>query len=372
MSDYIPLALRYRPTRFDQILGQDVLVRTLTNAIETNRVHHAFLFFGPTGCGKTSGGRVLAASLNCKNGPTTKPCGTCENCVSIIAGTSTDVIELDAASNTGIEDIRELKEDARYSPVNSRYKIFIIDEVQGLSGKAEEAMLKLLEEPPANVKVILLTTDKHKLKHTVIARCQDYRFHMLPWNLIAAHLKEVCQTENVTADVEALRLIAKHAQGHMRDALQHLERVMLYAKDEPITTDMASLALGVVDDQLYFDLVECVTNRKFADGVRAIQKILTSGKNVDATLASLLEHLHTLLLIRLCDNTAGLLILSEEEKKKYLHQSQLTKPELLDDMIGYVVNIHEGLYYNVNPQVLLEQFLLKSIKSHFRLSAKSD
>jgi DNA polymerase-3 subunit gamma/tau len=370
MTDYIPLTLKYRPKKLADLIGQDVLRKTLLNAIDQGKVHHSYLLYGPYGCGKTSTARIIAASLNCEKGITSKPCGKCANCAAIFVGESIDVLEMDAASNRGINEIRGLQELAKYGPTNGRYKIFIIDEAHQLTGDAAEAMLKVLEEPPPNIKFILCTTERHKLKDTVLSRCQDFKVKTLPWNLIAAHVKDICQKEAIEADVEAIKVIAKTARGHMRDALKNLDTVVMYAGGTSITKETANTSLGEIDEELFFTLFDCIIERKYADGARCIQDMLLNGQNIESTLGSLTDHLRCMLLIRLCDSTSGLLLLSDEEKKRYLHQAQQLSPDAVDEMIKCLVENYRGLFFNVSPQILLEQWLLNAIRSNVKNPSK--
>jgi DNA polymerase-3 subunit gamma/tau len=367
--EYTPLSVKYRPRKLEDLVGQPVLVRTLSNAIKAQRVHHAFLFVGCYGCGKTTAARVLAASLNCEKGETLEPCGTCDNCVGIMEGKNADVVELDAPSNGGVEHIRDIRTEASYRAVNSKYKIFIIDECHALSKPAVEAMLKVLEEPPEYVKFILCTTERAKVKPTILTRCQCFKFSLLPWGQIGSNLKKICIAENVSIEDDALKVIAKEANGHMRDGLQNLDMVIAYAGGgKPVTVQSAREALGAADAGLYFQLVDHVLQKSFSGGIRTIQTLLLGGSNVETVVAGLMDHLRTLLVIAACDSTAGIISLSEDEKKKFLHQRQLMKPKLIDDMITNLVAIHRGLFYNVSPTVLFEQFLLKSILAYSALS----
>ncbi len=369
MSTFVPLSEKYRPRTFAELVGQDVLTRTITNDIKNKRVPHAIMLCGPSGVGKTTTGRIIAASLNCEKGQTVDPCGTCQNCVDILEGRSADVTEIDAASHGQIENIRDLKVEAAYRAVGSKYRIFIIDECQGITPKGFDAMLKLLEEPPEDCKFILCTTERQKMKHTVIARCSDFNLNLLPWNLIAAHLKTICQKESIQINDDALKAVSKHADGHMRDALKHLDSVLSYAGSDKITGEIAHAALGTADDNLYFDLVNAVINKSFSSGVKTIQQVLLTGQNASAVVNGILNHLRTLMVISICENTSGIICLTEEEKKRFVHQRQLMKPSVIADMILSLIVAHRGLFYSVSPQVLLEHFLFESIKSHHKQTA---
>jgi DNA polymerase-3 subunit gamma/tau len=367
---YQPLQLKYRPKKIEDLVGQEGFSRTFTNSVKSGRIRPAYLFYGPKGTGKTSSARIVAASINCEKGPTITPCGECRNCVDIVKGKSPDVIELDGGDNRSIEDARDIKKEAQHYPINSRYKVFIIDEAHDLTKEAMEALLKTLEEPPENVVFVLCTTEASKLKGTILSRCQDFRFNKLPWNLIAAHLKAVCNVEKVQIDNDTVRVIAKRADGHMRDALKHLDTVITYCGDEPITAALASTALGVVPESLYFDMMDCVIQKKFVEGSLVAQKMVTSGQNMDQVLSGLIDHLRVLLVTKTAEMTgedySGLVTLTEEEKKCFQLQRQLMKLEGIDDMMDALLLIHRGLFYNTGPQILFERYLLKAIKAHHR------
>jgi DNA polymerase-3 subunit gamma/tau len=379
MSDYIPLDLKHRPRKLEDLVGVPVLTRTLTNAIKAKRLRNTFLFIGAYGCGKTSAARVLAACLNNPGGESATP-KACARTDAIIAGKSidaesnaTDVIEMDGASTRGIDDIKDIRKEASYHPTSGKYKIFIIDEVHGLTPQAFESFLKLLEEPPSYCKFFLCTTEANKLKPTILSRCQSFNFSTLPWNAIAAHLKGVCQKEGLTIEDGALKLISKFADGHIRDSLKHLDSVVMYAGEGvPLTTEAARDALGVSDQTTLFELIDAVITKNAALGMKLIQTMIANGQTIGGNVNMLLDHLRTLLVIGVSENTAGLVYLTEEEKVQFKHQRGLMKLGLIDDMINNLISIHRGLYYSVNPQVLLEQFLLRSIKTHHRLSQTTE
>src|SRR3984957_12397816 len=252
---YTVLARRYRSTTFDEVIGQDHVAQTLKKAIESGRVAHAYLFCGTRGVGKTSMARILAKALNCESsdGPTATPCNKCNSCLAIARGEDLDVIEIDAASNRGIDNIRDLISNAQYRPAHSRFKIYIIDEVHGLSKDAFNALLKVLEEPPGHVKFILATTEPEKVLPTILSRCQRYDFRNIGAREIAGHLGEICKKEKIKADEDALMLLAKAGAGSMRDALSLLDR-MLSAGEKHLDMELVEKLLGLPKSQLIFDL----------------------------------------------------------------------------------------------------------------------
>ena len=257
---YLVLARKYRPQRFSELVGQNHVARTLTNAIEGDRVHHAFLFTGARGVGKTSAARILAKALSCTkgDGPTANPCGECEACQEIAGGRSLDVVEIDGASNTGVDDVRTLREGARYMPAKGRLKIYIIDEVHMLSTSAFNALLKTLEEPPPHVVFVFATTEAHKIPTTILSRCQRYDFKLIPTAELATHLTGILSAEKIAHDPKALLLVARQAAGSVRDGLSLLDQVIAYVGDGRLTAEVVSEVLGIADRSLLVDLARAV------------------------------------------------------------------------------------------------------------------
>jgi DNA polymerase-3 subunit gamma/tau len=305
---YTVLARRYRSGTFDEVVGQNHIAQTLKKAIASGRIAHAYLFCGTRGTGKTSTARILAKALNCetgKNGPVTEPCGKCESCLGIARGDDIDVIEIDAASNTGVDNIRELIENSQYRPARSRFKVYIIDEVHMLSKSAFNALLKTLEEPPSHVKFILATTEPEKVLATILSRCQRYDFRNIPTREIAAHLASICKQEKIQADEEALFLVAKAGAGSMRDALSLLDR-LLSLGEKHLSSDMIEGLLGLPKSQLLFELADAIGRGDVKAALAQTDAMIQSGLSVDAFLASLIDHLRNLLILRACGNDSNL------------------------------------------------------------------
>lgn len=291
---YVALYRRWRPQDFDALVGQVPVKTALANALESGRIAHAYLFAGPRGTGKTSTARILAKALNCDNGPTAHPCGSCINCERITAGSSMDVFEIDAASNRGIEEIKALREQMAFAPVNGRYKIYIIDEVHMLTTEAFNALLKTLEEPPAHVIFILATTDPHKIPATIHSRCQRFDFRRVTVDEIAEHLAMVAEKSSIKAQKDALRLIAIQAEGGMRDALSLLDQCAVMS--EEITVAVVREVLGIVGREALRALVTSVGRQDVAAALEQINFLLEQGKDVKQVLTEFTEYLRALLM----------------------------------------------------------------------------
>ena len=297
---HLPLALKYRPATFADVIGQEHVTRTLSNALERGRTAHAYLFAGPRGSGKTTTARLLAKALNCDRGVTGEPCGECENCVAIAAGRSLDVIEIDAASNRGIDDIKELREAVKYAPAQGRYKVYIVDEVHQLSKDAFNALLKTLEEPPRGVVFVLATTEPHKILPTILSRCQRFDFRPIPLDAIRKRLADIARLEGFALDERAEFAIAKKADGSLRDALSLLDQVVAFGGD---SIDLATLRrlIGVPDEERYLELTEVLAAGDAAASMRFVRELRAGGYDLESFYAGLLEHLRDCLLFAVGD-----------------------------------------------------------------------
>lgn len=291
---YVALYRQWRPQDFDALVGQKAVKTTLKNALASGKIAHAYLFSGPRGTGKTSMARILAKALNCEQGPTAEPCGQCGNCQRIVQGTSLDVIEIDAASNTSVDNIRDLREQVAFTPAESRYKVYIIDEVHMLSTGAFNALLKTLEEPPAHAVFILATTDPQKVPATIQSRCQRFEFRRVTVDEIAEHLAMVAAGSGIEADADALRLIAIQAEGGMRDALSLLDQCGVMAKRVTVAT--VREVLGIVGREALHELTEAIGRRKLPQALATLNLLLEQGKDVKQVLTELIEYLRALVL----------------------------------------------------------------------------
>lgn len=294
MMAYVALYRQWRPQDFDALVGQKAVKTTLKNALASGKIAHAYLFSGPRGTGKTSMARILAKALNCEQGPTAEPCGQCGNCQRIVQGTSLDVIEIDAASNTSVDNIRDLREQVAFTPAESRYKVYIIDEVHMLSTGAFNALLKTLEEPPAHAVFILATTDPQKVPATIQSRCQRFEFRRVTVDEIAEHLAMVAAGSGIEADADALRLIAIQAEGGMRDALSLLDQCGVMAKRVTVAT--VREVLGIVGREALHELTEAIGRRQLPQALATLNLLLEQGKDVKQVLTELIEYLRALVL----------------------------------------------------------------------------
>lgn len=295
MSDtYQALARKWRPQTFDDVVAQPQVTTTLKNALSSGRIHHAYLFCGPRGTGKTTTARILAKALNCEKGPTAEPCNECNACKSITNGSNLDVLEIDAASNTGVDQIRDLRDSTMYVPAQSRFKIYIIDEVHRLSTSAKDALLKTLEEPPAAVKFIFATTEAHEVPQTVRSRSLRLDFHLLSQDDLRKHLLNIARNEKIEVEAGAIDVIATEAAGSVRDSLSLLDQVSAYAGGK-ISTELATEALGLVDSQILFAFTDAVAQGDPAATLDAVSAVARAGRDYQQFARQLSEHLKRLL-----------------------------------------------------------------------------
>lgn len=325
---YIALSRKWRPQRFDEVVGQAHVVRTLQNALRTNRVHHAYLFSGPRGVGKTTMARLFAKALNCTQREDVEPCNACESCVAIQAGHSLDVVEMDAASNNSVDDIRELRENVKLATVSSRYRVFIVDEAHMLSTAAWNAFLKTLEEPPPHVVFIFASTEKNRFPSTILSRCQQFEFHRMAYEEVVARLRQLLASESFQMDEEGLALVAQQSEGCLRDAQSLLEQLIAYG-DGSATVEDVSRMLGYGSAYTLARLTDALVQRNVRDALDATKDLVDQGADLPQCLRFLVNHFHRLLRIKVDPALADTLEASPSRIAEFRKQAERISLERL-------------------------------------------
>ncbi len=350
---YLVYALKYRPQTFEDVVAQEHVIKTLQNSIKNDRVGSAYLFCGPRGTGKTTTARILAKCLNCIDGPTPEPCGECPACIEIAAGSSLDVLEIDAASNTGVDDIRQLRENVRYMPTSGNKRIYIIDEVHRLSGAAFDALLKTLEEPPPHVIFIFATTEPTKVPETILSRTQRFNFKRVSADDLANHLKNIAKKDNVELSLNAANLLARKADGSVRDSLSLLDQITAYAGKKITEQDVID-GLGLVDRQFLFDFTTAVASKDNVEVLKHINRIFSSGVDVTDFVNELLEHFRILLILSTDKSTADQLNLTEQELKQYFDQADFFSTGDILRLMKTMADLNRDLKSGLNERLLIE------------------
>jgi len=359
---YLVLARKWRPKTFDEVVGQSTVTRTLRNALASGRIGHAFLLSGARGVGKTTTARILAKALNCVKGPTADPCGECDSCQEITAGTSLDVQEIDGATNNSVDQVRELRESARYNPARDRFRIWIIDEVHMLSTGAFNALLKTLEEPPPRVKFIFATTEYHKLPDTILSRCQQYDFRMIPARDIQAHLRSVAQGEKIKVSDEALARIARAAEGSARDALSLFDQVLSFSGDEVRDEDISAL-LGLIDRELLLAASRSVAAGDTLGLLELVERLSDYGADHRNFARELILHFREILLLKTAPDASALLAsLVPEERERLRPLAEAYSEEDLLRILEVLTQLETDLRWAQDPRVTLELALLKMVQ----------
>ena len=359
---YQVIARKWRPQTFADLVGQEHVTETLANAIKKDRVAHAYIFSGARGVGKTTAARILAKALNCVNGPTAEPCGVCDSCKEIAAGSSLDVIEIDAASNRGIDQIRELREMVRYAPAASRSKVVILDEAHMLTGEASNALLKTLEEPPDRVIFVMATTQPEDLEDTIRSRSQHFHFRALTFNEITDRLKYIASKENLKIEDGALAVIARMAEGSMRDALSLLEQARAYCGDD-IQDQAVRDLLGVVPEDALNELVQAIAEQSAERALGLVHRFQKEGRNLQHFCREAIRHMRNLLIARVCGADSDLLAATPDQRPGLAKAAALFSEEDLTRYFQILLQTDDALRRAMDPRVHLEMGLLRLVNA---------
>jgi DNA polymerase-3 subunit gamma/tau len=355
---YLVLARKYRPSTFSEVVGQDHVTRTLTNAFASHRVHHAFLFCGPRGCGKTTVARIVGKALNCLVSTTGEPCGTCEACASIGNGSAVDYQEMDGASNRGIDAIRELTEAVRYQPAILKKKVYVIDEVHMLTTEAFNALLKTLEEPPPHVTFVLATTEPHKLPNTILSRCQRYDFKLVPASRLAQHLASIFKQEQLAVDAGAISLLVRESGGSVRDALSLCDQIISYVGDAKISEQHVAEVLGVADRSLTRTLVSSLAAGDAGAALAAVESAIERGVDEVQLARAIVRYLRDLAVLQVAPEREGLVDASDEERAELAGEAQQLDRSRVTQMFDRMLRCCDELGKTLQPRLVLDCALI--------------
>ena len=356
--NYIVLARKWRPQKFDDLIGQETVVKTLKNALSNGKIVHAYLFSGPRGVGKTSAARILAKALNCLEGPVSEPCGKCRHCQAITEGSSVDVFEIDGASNTGVDDVRELRESVKYAPSSGRYKIYIIDEVHMLSTQAFNALLKTLEEPPAHVIFIFATTEPKKIPPTIQSRCQHHSFRRISKERIKEQILKIITAEKINIKEEALEMIARAADGSIRDALTLLDQASSFSDD--ITPEDLQTLLGLPEVEIMSNLAETILTGNISSTLSTIKELTDRGSDLRSVSKELVEHFRNLAIVKIAPDAEDILDYSKDDIQRFKLQVSEVSIEELTLLLTELLRLEGEVRSAVNPRYTLELGLLRT------------
>lgn len=359
-NEYLPLFRKYRPQSFKDVIGQDFTVKALSNAIKLNKIANAYLFCGPRGTGKTSSARIFAKSLNCINGPTVEPCQKCQSCLDVTNASGLDVIEIDAATNRGIDDAKELINKVQYAPMNGKYKIFIIDEVHMLSKEAFNALLKTFEEPPKNVIFILATTEPHKVIETIVSRCQRFDFRRITIDDIVKRLREISDIEKINITDDALYSIAKNVSGGMRDSLALLDQASILGIEKQITKETIEDLIGKLTFDVLFNLTDTILKGDIETSIKEVEKIYEKGSDPRNFVENYIEFLRNIILILSSkneDEVSNLTLISKENIQK-IKENALFEQKKLIKILDKVIDFYKEIKTATNPYIWAELMII--------------
>jgi len=370
--DYQVSARKYRPGSFDSVIGQPHVVQTLVNSIITKRIAQAYLFSGTRGVGKTTVARILAKALNCERGPTGTPCGTCSNCLEIAQGTSVDVMEIDGASNTSVDDVREIRENVKFAAFRGKYRVYIIDEVHMLSNSAFNALLKTLEEPPPHVVFIFATTEIHKIPATILSRCQHYNFRRIARTEIVERLRYVVDQDKIVIEERSLMALARASEGSMRDGLSLLDQAVAFGGKTIVHADLEAL-LGAVPQELVRAMIQAITAQESAAALRVLAQLLDQGHDLRAYCAEVVEYLRNMLVVSVVTSPQewqGLIEASTEDLTQMAADARSFSPELLQELFAIFTQAEDSLRLSAHPRFVLETAAVRATRLLRRVDGK--
>ena len=371
--DYQVSARKYRPGTFDDVIGQSHVVQTLVNSITTKRIAQAYLFSGTRGVGKTTVARILAKALNCEQGPTGTPCGACSNCLEIAQGTSVDVMEIDGASNTSVDDVREIRENVKFAAFRGKYRVYIIDEVHMLSNSAFNALLKTLEEPPPHVVFIFATTEIHKIPATILSRCQHYNFRRIARTEIVERLRHVVEQDQIVIEERSLTALARASEGSMRDGLSLLDQAVAFGGKTIVHADLEAL-LGAVPQELVRAMIQAITAQESAAALRVLAQLLDQGHDLRAYCAEVVEYLRNMLVVSVVPSPQewqGLIEASAEDLTQMSADARSFSPELLQELFAILTQAEDSLRLSAHPRFVLETAAVRATRLLRRSDGKS-
>ena len=356
---YQALYRKFRPQEFEDVKGQEHIVTTFKNQIKADRIGHAYLFCGTRGTGKTTVAKIFAKAVNCENPIDGSPCGACPSCQAIAAGTSMNVIEIDAASNNGVDNIRQIREEVTYRPTEGKYKVYIIDEVHMLSAGAFNALLKTLEEPPGYVIFVLATTEAHKIPITILSRCQRYDFHRITIDTIAARLMDLMEQEQIDVEEKAIRYVAKAGDGSMRDALSLLDQCIAFHLGEKLTYENVLEVLGAVDTEVFSRLLRQIIDKNVAGAIGTLDELVDEGRELGQLVADFTWYLRNLLLIQSSDDMEDVLDMSKDNLEALKEEAKLISVEVLMRYIRVFSELGNQVKYASQKRIVIEIAIIK-------------